>query len=114
MLVSEHTGLRGDSQEQRQTPQSASDRHVPVFVTPGGQRLWLQKEATRRRVALPTPKGFARQHSVRSSLSRQFHFSTALGVRTRARLALFLPLRFLQLLPDLVFFVANVLQMALE
>jgi hypothetical protein len=85
----EHTGSRVESQGQRQTPQTASDRHVPVFVTPRGQRLWLQKEATRGRVGLSTPKAFARQHSLRNSLSRQFHFATALGVRTRLHVALF-------------------------
>ena len=89
MLESEHTGSRVDLQGQRQTPQTASDRHVPVFATPGKQRLWLQKKATRGRVGLSTPKAFATQHTVRNSLSRQFHFATALRVRTRPHVALF-------------------------
>src|SRR5262245_8185064 len=52
--------------------------------------------------------------AVRSSSSDRFHCAKAFGVREVPASLLLLPLRLLQLLPDLVFFVANVLQVTLE
>src|SRR5512132_4021961 len=69
----------------------------------------------RGRVALLTPKVFARPHFAQNSSSDQISFRESFWSAMRPRVAFSLrPLRFLQLLPNLVFLVANVLQVTLE
>ena len=70
-------------------------------------------KAMRRRLALP-------KHSVRNNIQRRFRdrdgFESVLPTRSvrAAHESLLLPLRFLQLLPYLAFFMAHVAQLALE
>jgi hypothetical protein len=48
------------------------------------------------------------------SLKLPIQFREALEVRTRLRVAFYLPLRLLQLLPNLAFFATDIAEMALE
>jgi len=70
-------------------------------------------KAMRRRLALP-------KHSVRNNIRRRFRDRDSFGGVTAhsqcagAHESLLLPLRFLQLLPYLAFFMAHVVQLALE
>jgi hypothetical protein len=48
------------------------------------------------------------------SLKLPIQFREVLGVRTRPRVAFYLPLRLLQLLPNLAFFATDIAEMALE
>src|SRR5882672_10440710 len=90
MLELAHTGLLNDRQGQWRKRQRASHRRLPLFVIPIGQDLWLQKRATRGRVALQksghrgdtdSSRRTAGEFS-RNEIDRSMNFArSALGVR---------------------------------
>jgi len=85
----------------------ASHRRAPLFVAAIGYRQSLHEKAMRGRMVLPRLS--------RNEIDRSMNFArSALEVRRVLASLSLLPLRFLQLLPDLVFLVANVLQVTLE
>jgi hypothetical protein len=80
----------------------ASHRRAPLFVAAIGYRQSLHEKAMRGRIVIPRLS--------ENEIERSMNFArTAFGARHALALLSLLPLRFLQLLPDLVFLVANVL-----
>ena len=55
-----------------------------------------------------------KKHVVKNHSRRRFSFAKLSELRTRPRVAFYLALRLLQLLPNLAFFATNIAEMALK